>query len=57
MLSEQTRGYIYRILVATGALVGVLGILTGEQIAAILGVATAVLNVMPAVNTPVKRNE
>ncbi len=57
MPNEKTRAYIYRVLVAVGALVGVLGYLTGEQIAAILGVATAVLNVMPAVNTSIKRDE
>lgn len=57
MPSEQVRGYIYRILVAIGALVGVLGYLTGEQIAAVLGVATAVLNVMPAANTTIKPDE
>lgn len=57
MPSEKVRGYIYRILVAVGALVGVLGYLTGEQLAAVLGVATAVLNVMPAANTQIKDNE
>lgn len=56
-IDERVRGYIYRVLIAVGALVGVLGYLTGEQIAAILGVLTALLNVMPASNTSIKRDE
>lgn len=54
-LTPEVRGWIYRILVAVGALVGIFGYLTGEQIAGILGVATAVLNVMPAANTSIKK--
>lgn len=56
-IDERVRGYIYRVLIAVGALVGVLGYLSGEQITAILGVLTAVLNVMPASNTSIKRDE
>lgn len=56
-IDERIRGYIYRVLIAVGALVGVLGYLSGEQITAILGVLTAVLNVMPASNTSIKRDE
>lgn len=57
MFTEKTRGYIYRILVAVGALAAVFGYLTGEQTVAILGVGAAVLNVMPSMNTSIKTDE
>ena len=57
MPSEKTRAYIYRILVALGSLLGILGFITGEQTVAILGVAAALLNVLPTMNTTTKPNE
>jgi hypothetical protein len=53
MPSEKTRGYIYRILVAVGAVVAGYGLITAEELALWLGVATAVLNIMPAANTSI----
>ena len=53
MPSEKTRGYIYRILVAVGAVVAGYGLITAEELALWLGVATAVLNILPAANTSV----
>ena len=54
MLSEKTRAYIYRILVAVGLLLVGYGILSGDELALWLGVATAALNIMPTANTTTK---
>lgn len=54
MPNEVTRGYIYRILVAVGTLATGYGIITADQVALWLGLATAVLNIMPAANTSIK---
>lgn len=51
------RGWVYRVLVAVGALVAGYGFMTGEQIAQWLGLAAVVLNIMPTANTSVKRTE
>lgn len=51
MPNEKTRAYIYRILIALGAAATAYGLLSSEQLAVWLGVATAVLNIMPAANT------
>lgn len=53
-MSEQTRGYIYRILLAIGTLVGFYGIATADEIALWVGLATTILNIMPAANTSIK---
>ena len=50
------RGWVYRVLVAVGALVAGYGLLTSDQLALWLGVLTAVLNVMPTANTSVKKD-
>lgn len=50
------RGWVYRILVAFGAVVAGYGLLTSDQLALWLGVLTAVLNVMPTANTSVKKD-
>lgn len=54
-LTEQTRAYIYRVLIAAGALAAGYGIVSSNEIALWLGVVAAVLNVMPAVNTSTKK--
>lgn len=51
LFSERTRAYIYRVLIAVGAVLTAYGVLSSEQLAVWLGVAIAVLNVMPSVNT------
>lgn len=56
MFNEPVRAWIYRVLIALGAAAILYGWLTSEQLAVWLGVAVAVLNVMPAVNTPTKRD-
>lgn len=53
-MTEQIRAYIYRILVAIGAVVFAYGLLSSEEIAVWLGLATAILNIMPTVNTSTK---
>lgn len=50
----EVRGYIYRVLIAVGALLAVYGFITQDQLAQIVGVVAVVLNVMPSANTPVK---
>lgn len=54
-MNEQTRAYIYRILIAVGAIVTGYGLVTSEELATWLGLATAVLNIMPASNTPTRK--
>ena len=51
MPNEKTRAYIYRILIALGAVATAYGLLTSEELAVWLGVAVSVLNIMPAANT------
>jgi hypothetical protein len=55
MFTQEVRGWIYRVLVAVGALLAGYGLLTTDQIALWLGVVVAVLNVMPSANTSVKK--
>jgi membrane protein implicated in regulation of membrane protease activity len=57
MPNEQTRAYIYRILAAAGAVAVGAGIITGDNLVLWLGLAAAVLNIMPAMNTTTKRDE
>ena len=52
-MTETTRAYIYRILIAVGTLAMAYGLITADQIAVWLGLATAVLNIMPAANTKI----
>lgn len=55
---EKTRGWIYRILLAVGTLLAGYGVLTSDQLVQWVGVAMAVLNIMPTTNTSVKaKNE
>jgi hypothetical protein len=51
---ERTRAYIYRVLIAVGAVVGAYGLLSADEIAVWLGLAGVVLNLMPAANTSTK---
>lgn len=57
LLTEQFRGWVYRILIAVGTLIAGFGIITGEQLALILGVVVAVLNVMPSANTSITKGD
>jgi len=54
MITEQVRAYIYRILTAVGTLVMGYGMINANELAMWLGLATAVLNIMPAANTSTK---
>ena len=56
IFTEEVRGWIYRILVAVGLLVAGFGWATSDQIALIMGVVVAVLNIMPSANTSVKKD-
>lgn len=55
-LDQQTRAYIYRILIAVGALAAGYGLISGNEVALWTGVIAAVLNVLPAVNTQVGKH-
>jgi hypothetical protein len=57
MPSEQIRAYVYRILMAAGAVAMFYGILSNEELAVWLGLASVALNVLPATNTSTKRDE
>jgi len=55
MFTEEVRGWVYRVLLAVGILVAGFGWATSDQVALIMGVVVAVLNIMPAGNTSVKK--
>ena len=57
MPSEQIRAYIYRLLMAAGAIAMFYGMITNEELAVWLGLASVALNVLPATNTSTKRDE
>lgn len=54
VFTEQVRAWIYRVLLAVGTLLAGFGVITGDQLALIIGVVVAVLNIMPAGNTSTK---
>ena len=56
VFTEEVRGWIYRVLVAVGLLVAGFGWATSDQIALIMGVVVAILNVMPSANTTIKKS-
>lgn len=56
MPSERTRAYIYRVLLAVSPVVAFYGLLSDDEIALWLGVASTVLNVLPVLNTTTKEN-
>lgn len=56
IFTPEVRGYIYRVLIAVGAIVAAYGWIAQEQVAQWLGLAAVVLNVMPAANTSVKKD-
>ena len=56
-MTETTRAYIYRILIACGTIALAYGLITADQIAVWLGLATAVLNIMPAANTTIHSDD
>ena len=57
IFTEEVRGWIYRILVAVGLLVAGFGWATADQIALIMGVVVAVLNIMPSANTSITHKD
>lgn len=54
VLTEKVRAYIYRVLIAVGAVVGAYGLLEANEVATWLGLAAVILNIMPAGNTSTK---
>lgn len=54
ILTPEVRGYVYRVLIAVGAIAAVYGWVSSDQVAQWLGLLAVVLNVMPAANTPIK---
>ena len=54
VFTEPVRAWIYRVLIAVGALLVGFGLISGDDWALILGVVIAALNVMPAGNTSTK---
>lgn len=49
--TQKNRAYIYRVLVALGAVAGVYGFASGEELLALGGFAAVLFNVMPTANT------
>lgn len=56
-MTETTRAYIYRILIAVGTIATAYGLVTADQLAVWLGLATAILNIMPAANTKINNDD
>jgi hypothetical protein len=56
-MTQTTRAYIYRILIAAGTIAIGYGLITADQIALWLGLATAILNIMPAANTSIHNDD
>ena len=56
-MTETQRAYTYRILIAVGAIAIGYGLITADQVALWLGLATAVLNIMPAANTNIHADD
>lgn len=55
IFTQEVRAYIYRVLLAIGALLAAYGFLSSDQLAQIIGLVTVVLNVMPTANTSTKQ--
>lgn len=56
-MNETQRAYTYRILIAIGTLATGYGIITADEMALWLGLATALLNIMPAANTKIQSDD
>lgn len=54
MPSEKVRAYVYRVLLSISPLVAFYGLLSADELALWLGVASTVLNILPALNTSTK---
>lgn len=54
IFTQEVRAYIYRVLLAIGAILAAYGFLSSDQLAQIIGLVTVVLNVMPTANTSTK---
>jgi hypothetical protein len=52
-MNETQRAYTYRILIAVGTLATGYGLISANEVALWLGLATAILNIMPAANTKI----
>lgn len=57
VFTVEVRGWIYRVLIAVGALLVAYGVVSADELAVWLGVVVAVLNIMPAGNTSIKKPE
>ncbi|GAB3118434.1 phage holin [Glaciibacter psychrotolerans] len=51
MPSQKARAYLYRVLIAAGAVVAFYGFMSANEVAMWAGLGAVVLNVMPTANT------
>jgi len=56
-MNETQRAYTYRILIAIGTLATGYGLITADEMALWLGLATALLNIMPAAHTKIQPSD
>jgi hypothetical protein len=54
VLTPEVRAWIYRVLIAVGAIVAGYGFMTSDQVALWIGLAGVVLNIMPTTFTSTK---
>jgi hypothetical protein len=57
IFTEPVRAWLYRIALSAGSLAAVYGLLTDEQTVALLGLVSAILNVLPTLNTSTKKHD
>lgn len=57
MPSQDVRAYIYRVLLAAGAVAAFYGLMSGEELAVWGGLAATALMVLPTANTPTSRGK
>ena len=56
-MTQKQRAYTYPILIAVGALAIGYSLITPDEVALWLGLATAILNIMPAANTNIHADD
>lgn len=54
---EAHRAYIYRVLLALGAIAVFYGLISQEEVVLIAGAVTTILNIMPIANTSTKSDD
>jgi hypothetical protein len=57
IFTQNVRAWLYRIALSAGSLAALYGFLTDEQTVALLGLVSAILNILPTLNTHTKKDD